>query len=97
MHESGAGSLIPLPQRAIRREMDEGEPKPLGVELLDPPDCVELRAADLEVVSAEGEPDHGLRSGTSATNKSHRPPALCMFELKMTIRPSGLGCGQTSE
>jgi hypothetical protein len=58
------------PQRAIYLKVDDGELKPLGTEMLSPPNRVELGAANLEVVDTEREPNHGAQYPRSRP----RPP-----------------------
>ena len=57
-HQLGRSPLEAGPQRAIRLKVDDGKVKPLVTEMLGPPDCVELCAADLEVVDTKRESNH---------------------------------------
>jgi len=58
VYELCPGPLVASPQGSIRLKVDDGQPKPLGAEMLGPSNRVELGATDLESVDAERESNH---------------------------------------
>src|SRR6266513_1457525 len=59
VHQVGAGLHETRTQGTVRPKVNDGYAEPLAAETLDPPERVELRAADLESLDAESEPNHG--------------------------------------
>src|SRR5947199_224917 len=59
MHQPDASLLVAGSQWPVRLKMNHGQLEPLGAQMLSPPNRVELGAADLEIVDAVREPNHG--------------------------------------
>src|SRR2546427_3409388 len=75
MHQTRCGSLVAGAQWAVRPQVNDRQSELLGAETLSPPERVEFRAADLEPLDAESEPNHDSRR-SETVDRAKAPPQI---------------------